>query len=402
MTIPNPVPTSPKWSPMTKMVVGISLIALAAALFIQFRTIVGPLIMAFILAFVLHPLIARFSTAAKISWRTAVNLVYLFLLILLVGLITLAGLAIIQQIQSLVGFVQNYVTNLPAIIADLSQQVYRIGPFVLDLTKFDLPALTSQLLGAVQGLLGRVTGIVSTLATSAASTLGWTLFVLVISYFLLADTGRVSSPGLVHIEVPGYEYDLRRLTQELKRIWNAFLRGQLIIILLVIGVYTILMSIMGMRFAFGIALLAGVARFVPYLGPLILWIVIFLVGFFQGGNHFGMAPTHFVVLVLVVAILTDQIFDNLVSPRFMGQTLGVHPAAVLVAAIIAARLIGLIGLILAAPSLATIILFGRYIVRKMFDMEPFPEEEEPAEVDESPWTRGAQQLRIWWRSIQRR
>jgi predicted PurR-regulated permease PerM len=82
--------------------------------------------------------------------------------------------------------------------------------------------------------------------------------------------------------------------------------------------------------------------------------------------------------VLVVAVIIDQIFDNLVTPRFLGQTLGVHPAAVLVAAIVAARLIGLIGLVLAAPSLATLSLISRYIVRKS-SPEPFPETETRAD-----------------------
>jgi predicted PurR-regulated permease PerM len=104
----------------------------------------------------------------------------------------------------------------------------------------------------------------------------------------------------------------------------------------------------------------------------------------------------------VIAVVTDQIFDNLVSPRFFGRTLGVHPAAVLVAAIIAARIIGLIGLVLAAPSLATLTLIGRYVIRKMFDLEPFPEPEEAPKPEGQSWTTNTRRLRAWWRSIQRR
>jgi predicted PurR-regulated permease PerM len=162
-------------------VVGLTVVALVIALLIQFRSIVGPLILAFILAYVLHPLITRLTLALKLPWRTAVSLVYLLLVILLVSLITLAGFAVIQQLQSLYGFIQEYVTNLPALVDELSQQVFKIGPFVFDLRQFDLPVLANQLLGVVQPLLGRAGGLISTLATSAAVTLGWLLFVLVIS-----------------------------------------------------------------------------------------------------------------------------------------------------------------------------------------------------------------------------
>jgi hypothetical protein len=98
----------------------------------------------------------------------------------------------------------------------------------------------------------------------------------------------------------------------------------------------------------------------------------------------------------------DQIFDNLVSPRLLGQTLGVHPAGVLIVAIIAANLIGIIGLVLAAPVLATVNLLGRYIGRKMFDMDPWPE---PANTDTAQpfvmplarWQRRIQALRRFLR-----
>ncbi len=73
-----------------------------------------------------------------------------------------------------------------------------------------------------------------------------------------------------------------------------------------------------------------------------------------------------------ICFLVDQIFDQIISPRLMGDTLGVHPAALLIVAIMAANLLGVVGLVLAAPVLATLQLFGRYATRKMLDMDPFP------------------------------
>jgi hypothetical protein len=74
------------------------------------------------------------------------------------------------------------------------------------------------------------------------------------------------------------------------------------------------------------------------------------------------------------------VIDTLITPRIMARTLKVHPAAVLVAALIAANLLGLLGVVIAAPFLATIMLLGRYVMRKMFDLEPWP----PVETELPP------------------
>jgi len=74
-----------------------------------------------------------------------------------------------------------------------------------------------------------------------------------------------------------------------------------------------------------------------------------------------------------------------VVPKFHGDTLGLHPAAVLVAALVAARLIGFVGLVLAAPVLASMVLVSRYFMRKMLDQEPWPPSDDESSDNEIPW-----------------
>jgi hypothetical protein len=113
----------------------------------------------------------------------------------------------------------------------------------------------------------------------------------------------------------------------------------------------------------------------PYIGPAINWVVLILVAYFQPFKLFGMQPLTYTLLVVVLALLIDQVFDNLVSPRIMADVLKVHPAGVLVMALVAANLLGILGVVIAAPILATLKLFGQYILRKMFDQDPWPEAE---------------------------
>jgi predicted PurR-regulated permease PerM len=391
-----PPPSSPQWSTNTKLVVGLTMVAIIAALLIYIRAIIGPLLLAFILSYVLHPVVVRLIHNTRMSWRMAANLIYVVVFIVVAGLLAWSGIAIVQQFQSLIRVVQNFIeVSLPSLAAELSTNVYNIGPFQLDLTQFDLLALTEQVLGIIQPVLVQSGAILSGFAATAASTLGWLLFILVVSYFILAEAGRVPYT-LMRIDIPGYDDDIRRLVGELQRIWSAFLRGQLIIFFFAVILTSILLSVLGLRLALVIAIIAGVGKFIPYLGPLIVLVVAGVVSFFQAGNIFGLLPWQYTLLVLVALVILDQTFDNLATPRILGRTLDLHPAAILIAALIAFNLIGIVGLVLAAPVLATVKLLGRYMLRKMLDLDPWVELGEPSPPFEFPWKRIRDYSRERW------
>lgn len=389
---------SPRWGSTVKLVVGLTLTGLIFLLIISFRSIIGPLLLAFILTYLLHPVAALLTRTTKLPWKPAVNIVFLILLVLLIGLSTATGVVVVQQIQSLIRIIQNFLTDLPQTLDTLSKQSLTLGPLQLDLSKYlDLNTLSNQLIQGIQLVIGRAGSLVSSFATRAASMIGWGLFVLLISYFTLTDAGQVPD-AVKYFKIPGYDYDIRRLSRSLGGIWNAFLRGQIVIVTLVIFSYSILMSILGLRYALGIALLAGLARFVPYIGPWTTALVTFLVAVFQPHNYFNLNPLAYALLLIGLSFILDQIFDNLISPRIMGDTLGINPAAVLVVAILAANFIGIIGLVLAAPVLATFKLIGQYIIRKLFDMDPWPEPEtNPRTLEPPVLKRGFHRLQAWWR-----
>jgi predicted PurR-regulated permease PerM len=392
-------PASPPWGTSLKLVIGLTFVAIAAGLLIRFHTIIGPLMMAFILAYLLHPVANFMNRVLPISWRPAVNVIYLVFIVLFVGLLTLGGVGLVNQIQSLIGLIQNSLVALPNLIDQFSNQVIRIGTLKIDLATLDLNAISQQVLSFVQPVLGQTGTLVGTLATGAVEIFGWAAFVLVVSYFILIETGGLRK-RILSVEIPGYGEDFRRLGKELGQIWNAFLRGQVIIFGLTLIVYTIVLSILGVRYAIGLALLAGLAKFLPYIGPAINWVVLGLVAFFQTYKLFGLQPFTYTIIVVGTALIIDQIFDNLISPRIMAQALRVHPAAVLVAALVAANLIGLLGVVIAAPILATLKLFGQYTVRKMLDMDPWPEPEEPPPDQPKPSI--PKRLRDKWLSLRKK
>jgi predicted PurR-regulated permease PerM len=207
--------------------------------------------------------------------------------------------------------------------------------------------------------------------------------------------------NLLKIEIPGYSEDFQRLGQELRRIWNAFLRGQMIVFVFFFMMYFVLLSVLGVRYAIGLALLAGLSKFLPYIGPFIMTVTLGLVAYFQPVKPFGLEPLTYLLIVFPTLSVFDNTMDNLVTPRIMGQALRVHPAAVLVSVLVGADLLGIFGIIIAAPMLATFILFFRYTMRKMLDQDPWPEEE-PRPPPELPWSGLLNRIRTRFNLLRRK
>ena len=361
---------SPLWGNNVKLIIGFTIMAIAAGLLIRFRTLIGPLLIAFILAFLLQPVAKFLQKKLKMSWRLAVTLIYLLLVILLLGSLTAGGVALVDQVTRLVNFLETQVQNLPEWFAKITAAPLKIGPFVWDLTQYQIEDVGNQILQWVDPIISQIGNFLKAVATGAANTIGWTFFALLVSYFVLAETDGARNQ-LIKVKLPGYAEDVRKIGRELGNIWNSFLRGQIIIVLITIVVYDILLGGLGVNFFFGLAFLAGIARFVPYVGPAIAWAAYGLVAYFQGHTIFGLSPFFYVVLVVGLAWLTDVILDNFVVPRLMSDALSVHPAAVMVAALVSAQLLGVIGVVLAAPVLATFKLILDYAMYKLFDQDPW-------------------------------
>lgn len=403
---------SPPWNQNTKLVVSLLMLVIIGALIVRFSNLIPPLLMAGILSYVLYPLVRRVSARLDLSWRGAVNLIFLVFIIVIIFVFTATGFAVVDQLNSLVGVIQEFLDELPQLAEDLSTQTHTIGPFEFDFAELEtwleeefnlsFTELGENALSALQPLLGQAGTLLGAFATSAAGFFAWSLFVLVISYFILADAGQMPD-AYQKFGLGDRLADLRRLVQRLGGIWNAFLRGQLIIFITIVGLSFLLLTILGLRNALGLAFLTGVAKFVPYVGPVVASVSMALVAFFQPSNYLGFEPFTFAVVVVLSAIVLDQIVDTMITPRIYKQALGVHPAAVLIATLIAFNLLGVVGILLAAPVLATMQLFFIYALRKLLDLDPWMEPEPVEPPPTNPMRRAVGSLgeragKLWERA----
>ncbi len=361
---------SPGWSSTTKLVVGLTFVAILAGLLIRFQQFLGPILLSFIFSYLLYPVIDKIRFHLKIPWRLSVTIVYLLIVISFLGLATWGGFSLVEQASSLVKFLNTAVSDLPTYLDQLSHQTITLGSYSFELKTVLYENIGVELRGLIQPTLGKLGNLLTGFASGAASLFAWLFFILLISYFILSETKGIPD-RIINITIPGYQVDITRMGRELSRIWNAFLRGQLLIIALTIVIYIAFLGGMQVNYFIGLAILAGLARFVPYVGPAVAWTTYGLVAYFQESHIFGMNPWLYVLLVVGIAWLIDAIMDNVIVPRVLADALLVHPAAVMLGALIGISILGVVGVLLAAPVVATIKLFVDYASHKMLDMDPW-------------------------------
>ena len=383
VTSPSDQP-SPRWNWTTKLVFGLGLVALSIWLLVKFQNFLGPIVMALVLSYLLYPIANFIQRNLKIPWRLAVTIIYIIFVLAILGLLTWGGLALVDQIQNLITFIQNNIDQIPTLINDFTQQTYTIGPWEFTLSGLDWSQISSEIVSTVRPIVGQIGSLAGSLATGAANVIFWIGLVLLISYFLLAETEGIPNRFL-NIRIPGYTSDLRRMGQELNNIWNAFLRGQLIVVLITIIVYTTYLGSMGIQFFFGLAIIAALGRFIPYVGAWVTWITYGLVALLQGTTVFNLSPGLYTVILLGGAMLIDTMLDNLLVPKVMSENLKVHPALVLVGALIAFNLLGIVGILLAAPVLATLKLIFGYLLKKLSDQDPWEELDAQEPQEKARW-----------------
>ena len=146
--------SSPQWNPGVKLSVGFLYVVGLIALGIYFHDLVGPLLLAFLISFILLPASTKIAQITKFSWKLSVSLIFLLLLCIIIAIIALAGMLLVAQLRNILTVLTNLLINLPELIAELTSRRFVVGPFQIDFGQFDLQNLSQQLTVGFQTLLG--------------------------------------------------------------------------------------------------------------------------------------------------------------------------------------------------------------------------------------------------------
>ncbi|MBT8084399.1 MAG: AI-2E family transporter [Woeseia sp.] len=310
--------------------------------------VLTPFVAAALLAYIGDPLADRLQ-----GLRLPRTLAVVFVFVLTIVTIALLVLLILPLIQSQVGAL---IDALPGIIAQ-AEQVW-------------LPRL-SALIGAAPGdeiglaafvdrysemagtwgakILGALSRSGGALATAVIS-----LFLIpILTFYLLRDWDYVVS-HLGSLVPEKQRESVFRLAHESDEVLGAFLRGQLLVMFALAVIYSLGLSLVGLKFAIAIGVVAGLVSFVPYLG--------FVFGIALAGITVVLEPDPLLRLAGVVATfsIAQMIEGSILTPKLVGDRIGLHPVIVIFAVAAGGQLFGFFGVLLALPAAAVLSVLVRF------------------------------------------
>ncbi len=351
-----------RWNPTMKVVVGVILFVLFALAMYTFRAVFVPLVVGAVLAYLLHPVARAVRRITRLPSGISAAIVYLVLLALLVPIGFAAVPPLLVQAAELADELVRSIAYLDS-ISSHTVTIMGLEIGVQDIVNEVTPALTS---------LARTIATESPrLLFDASKLILLGVFTIVISVYLTADA-RKFIDWFQGMAPPPYREDLERLLSEINQIWAAFFRGQLTLAVVVTLIVTALSAAIGLPQPFLMGILAGLMEFLTSVGHGIWFVTAVLVALVEGSTYLPISNFAFALVVAAVHTLYTQIDLNLLIPAIVGREVHLHPIVVIIGIIIGASIGGVLGILLAAPTIASLRILGRYIYAKLFDLDPFP------------------------------
>ena len=351
------------WLPRTKLTVSLLLLALFIYLITRFSVVLPPLILAVIIAYILASPVNRLEQRLPLPrW----------LITLLVYLMAIAILIIIPGIflPPLADQVADINVDFQLILAqaeELFAHRYVIAGQVIDGGEIFNQSV-SVIQESLQPLFGHTLGF----AFDVIESLVWVVFVLVISFYLVKDNQAVVE-WLDGLPPHDLRDDVRRLRTEVNQIWSAFFRGQLVLGLVVAAMIAVMGFSIGLPFALAMGVFAGLMEFNPSVGHAIWLTLASILALFAGSTWMDLPNWVFALLLIGVHIVFQQFDLNYLIPRIIGRQVHLPPLVVILGIVTGAALAGVLGVVLAAPTVASARVLGRYIFANLNDTDPFPE-----------------------------
>lgn len=357
----------PRWGSTTKVVVAVIMVVLFGLFFYLFRVALVPVLIAMIMAFIFYPVAHRVSKLLRIPHSTATLLVYLILVALIVPVIILLGPQVVNQIllvqSELIDLIQ-YLNNISVDRVEFMNYTIVVSDIVKQVTSDLTTLITSAATRAIA------------LAAGAARVGFIGVFSLVIGFYLTRDAEKFVAWGL-DLAPPAYREDFRRIFTEINKVWSAFFRGQLMLCLIVAVILGAASAILGLPQPILLGIWGGILELLPSIGNTIWGTTAVILALIFGSSYLPLPPLAFALLVFGVYFAYIQFDSNFLIPNIIGGYIRLHPAIVILGIIIGMEIGGVLGIAVAAPTIASLRVIVRYVYAMLFDLDPFPVQPEP-------------------------
>ncbi|HEX7342282.1 MAG TPA: AI-2E family transporter [Rhodanobacteraceae bacterium] len=309
-----------------------------------------PFVLAGMLAYLCDPLADRLERW-HLNRTLAASIVFAIMVLVVVGIALLLVPLIQRQVVHLIESLPSYATWIKQVAMPWLQIHLHLKPGSFN---------SEKVMAALQGHIGSVSSIVaSTLARVSKSGFGIAMWLTnlvlipVVTFYLLRDWDRL----VAHLDglLPRRQRPtIVRLARESNQVLGAFVRGQLLVMVALGIIYGVGLTLIGLKVGPLIGMVAGLLSFVPYLGFITGLVAALIAVMVQYGDWL-----HLGLLAIVFAI--GQMMEGYVLvPKLVGDKIGLHPVAVIFAVLAGGHLFGFLGVLLALPAAAVIMVLLRY------------------------------------------
>lgn len=331
-----------------------------------FGSVLWPLAAAGILALILRPVVQWFNRRLKLGRIKSIALLYALVLLAMVGLVSFLAPLVFEQSV-------NFLERLPVLVENLRAAVNEKFPAVQEFLVQQLgeerleayqSALTDQFKKLGEAALPAATEILGKFHALIALGTGLAIIPVYLFFFLKTDRDPTNDlkEQLSFIR-EDWRDDAIFLVREFAGSMEAFFRGQILIGLIMGVLLAIGFSVIGVNFGIGLGLLIGGLNIIPYFGTIIGLSTVLPIAYWQPDGGFALLG-----MALGVFVLVQMIEGYILTPRIMGEQTGLHPLTIIIAIFFwGTALNGILGMILAIPLTAFIVVAWRLVRRKYLD-----------------------------------
>jgi predicted PurR-regulated permease PerM len=350
------------WPYATKLTISLLLLGLSIYLLSRFNEIIPPIIIAVIIAYILNPIVNYLQERIHFPRSLIILLTYVIVLTIIISFTIVIVPILAHNLPSTEINTQQLIKSLETA---LSKQYHIFGITILPSTILD--QVIVALRGFIQPVIGQTVSIVSSIITSII----WIIFIVLVSFYLIKDGIRLEEWLTSHLP-PVFLQEYMWMHDEINQIWSSFFRGQLLLSFIVSIIFIVAGSLLGLPFALPMGILAGILEFLPSIGHAIWLFIASLLAFFLGSTWIPIQNWVFLLIIIGLHLFFGQFDLNYLIPRIIGRSVHLPPLVVILGIVSAALLAGVLAIPLAAPTIASARIIGRYIFANLFDIEWTP------------------------------
>ncbi|MBN9241498.1 MAG: AI-2E family transporter [Mesorhizobium sp.] len=333
-----------------------SAVVLAVFLYV-FSDILLPFVAGMVLAYFLDPVADRLERLGLSRVMATVVILFAFIIVLVLAFVILVPV-LASQMADFAGKLPDYLTRLQALITSFDPQWLK-EKFGVD--PANLREGLNSLLTSGFGLLTTVFESIWNSGKALVSIVSLFVVTPVVAFYMLLDWDRMVAT--VDNWVPrDHVRTVRQIAADINTATAGFVRGQGTLCLVLGAMYAIGLTLTGLNFAILIGLFAGLISFIPYVGSLTGLVLAVGVAFVQFWPNWGM-----VVAVAAVFFVGQFIEGNILSPKLVGKSVGLHPVWLMFALFAFGALFGFVGLLVAVPAAAAIAVLVRFAISRYLE-----------------------------------